>query len=57
VTLLAEHVHDSYQCPAHVRGCNCPDLENYLCNPYCVVGHCPDAIELMPGDEEAWHPR
>jgi hypothetical protein len=42
------HVHDPFQCPSHVEGCDCPDLENWRCNPYCVAGYCPDAIELMP---------
>lgn len=42
------HVHDPFRCPAYVDGCDCPDLDGYLCNPYCVTGYCPDAIEIMP---------
>jgi hypothetical protein len=50
------HVHDSFRCPAHARSCNCPDLENFSCNPYCDPEWCPDSILLMPGDEEAYMP-
>jgi hypothetical protein len=45
---MSLHVHDSYMCPAHVGACNCPNIEEYLCNPYYVAGHCPDNIEVMP---------
>ena len=44
------HAHDSFRCPAHVRGCRCPDLEGHLCNPYYVAGPCPDDLEIMPAD-------
>lgn len=47
------HAHSPSLCPAHVSGCcGCPDLENWLCNPYYVPGFCPDAIELMPGPSD-----
>jgi hypothetical protein len=51
VTATAAHIHDSHRCPAHVDGCSCPDLENWLCNPYWIADHCPDEIEVMPQDE------
>lgn len=44
----AAHVHDAFRCPAHAEGCDCPDLENWLCNPYFDPGYCPDGIEVMP---------
>lgn len=52
MTSIAEaaHVHDSFRCPEHVRGCDCPDLDAFLCNPYWVRGHCPDELPLMPQD-------
>jgi hypothetical protein len=56
VMTAAGHAHDAFRCPAHVRGCDCPDLGNFLCNPYCELGYCPDAIHMMPGDEEAYAP-
>lgn len=42
------HVHDAWQCPAHVEGCGCPDPGNSLCNPYRAAGHCPGDIDVMP---------
>jgi hypothetical protein len=44
------HVHDPFRCPAHVPGCGCPDLEGYVCNPYCDLEYCPAGLEVMPGD-------
>ena len=44
------HVHDAFQCPVHCRGCDCPDLDRYLCNPYWVNGHCPSGLLVMPDD-------
>jgi hypothetical protein len=48
-----EHVHDAFRCPAHVYGCSCPDLEGYVCNPYCDLEYCPAGIEVMPDDPRA----
>src|ERR1035441_6138566 len=39
-TVLAHemgHVHDPFRCPAHAPGCDCPELEGCLCNPYHVA--------------------
>ena len=44
------HVHDSFRCPEHVYGCPCPDLDEWLCNPYWVRDHCPDELLVMPDD-------
>lgn len=44
------HIHDSYRCPEHVDWCNCPNLDEWLCNPYWVSGHCPDGLLRMPID-------
>lgn len=41
------HVHNPWLCPAHIEGCDCPDV-SYVCNPYRVAGYCPDDIDLMP---------
>ena len=46
--MTGTHVHDPFRCPAHVEGCDCPDLENWVCNPYHAAGHCPDDIQVMP---------
>jgi hypothetical protein len=46
----ADHLHDSWQCPEHVRGCGCLSLDGYLCNPYWVRGYCPDGLLVMPDD-------
>ena len=45
-----KHIHDSYQCPTHCWGCNCPNLEEWICNPYWVNEYCPDNLEVMPDD-------
>jgi hypothetical protein len=42
------HIHDPFRCPAHARDCDCPDPENWVCNPYHAAGYCPDDIEVMP---------
>lgn len=47
------HIHDSFQCPAHAEGCDCPDFDTYLCNPYWVANHCPDNLNVMPDDPRA----
>lgn len=47
---MTEHVHDPFRCPVHVPGCDCADLDGYLCNPYHVAGHCPDDLLVMPDD-------
>jgi hypothetical protein len=44
------HVHDSFRCPEHVYGCECLNLDEWLCNPYWVRGHCPDGLLVMPDD-------
>lgn len=43
------HVHNPFLCPAHVDGCGCPSLDDWLCNPYMMLGFCPDDIAVMPG--------
>jgi hypothetical protein len=47
---MTGHVHDPFRCPAHAPGCDCPELEGCLCNPYHVAGHCPDDLDVMPDD-------
>ena len=47
---MTGHVHDPFRCPAHAPGCDCPELEGCLCNPYHVAGHCPDELDVMPDD-------
>lgn len=43
-----QHAHDPFRCPAHCDGCDCPDLDAYLCNPYYIAGFCPDDLLVMP---------
>jgi hypothetical protein len=45
---MTAHVHNPWTCPRHVEGCDCPDREGSLCNPYHVAGHCPDDLDVMP---------
>lgn len=33
--------HDTFLCSPHVEGCDCPSIEDWLCNPYFVAGYCP----------------
>ena len=33
--------HNSYVCSPHVDGCDCPDKEHWVCNPYWLAGFCP----------------
>lgn len=47
-----KHYHDSFRCPEHADNCSCPDLDEYLCNPYWVSGHCPDGLLVMPEEYE-----
>jgi hypothetical protein len=49
-TPAEEHVHDAYRCPEHIYGCDCPDLDEWVCNPYWVNGHCPGELLVMPDD-------
>lgn len=36
------HKHNSYTCYAHAWGCDCPDHEGWMCNPYYDESKCPD---------------
>lgn len=42
------HQHNAFLCPAHVRGCSCPSVEGFTCNPYREIDYCPDDIDYMP---------
>lgn len=45
---MDRHEHNAFLCPAHVRGCDCPNPSTSLCNPYMQAGFCPDDISVMP---------
>ena len=45
---MTEHIHNPWLCPAHFTDCGCEDREGSLCNPYRIVGFCPDDLEQMP---------
>lgn len=44
---LQPHVHEPFRCPAHVGGCDCPELPGRVCNPYHAAGYCPEELEVM----------
>lgn len=41
------HTHNIFTCAPHVEDCPCPDLERMSCNPYWVIGACPD-VDAQP---------
>lgn len=45
------HTLNPVTCPRHLSGCDCPNRDEYICNPY-YAGICeePDH-DLSPGDE------